>query len=166
MAPPADAIRYRLAARGDEPLLWTMLYHAIHVPSGATPPPADVVREPELARYVEGWSADDLGVIAESPDSTALGAAWLRLLAGDRAGYGHVADDIPELAIAVLPDWRGRGIGSTMLRQLLDGAVERHQRVSLSVNRANPACRLYERFGVREVITRGDALVMALDLGP
>jgi ribosomal protein S18 acetylase RimI-like enzyme len=164
--PREPAIRYRRATRDDEPLLWAMLYHAIHVPPGSAPPPADVVRSPELARYVEGWSADDLGVIADSWDGVAVGAGWLRILAGDRAGYGHVADEVPELAIAVLPGWRGRGIGSEMMRQLFAAARGRHERVSLSVNRANPARRLYERLGFRGVTVRGDAIVMLLDLDP
>jgi ribosomal protein S18 acetylase RimI-like enzyme len=157
------AIRYRPATREDEPLLWTMLYQAIHVPSGAEPPPEDVVRRPELARYVEGWSDDDLGLIAIWHGER-VGAAWLRLLTGEHRGYGHVADDVPELAVAVLPQWRGRGVGSALLRRLLASARERHTRVSLSVNAANPARRLYERLGFRNVEMRGDAVAMVLDL--
>jgi GNAT superfamily N-acetyltransferase len=163
VAPFPRAIRYRPATREDEPLLWTMLYHAVHVPPGAAPPSEDVVRRPELARYVEGWSDEDLGLIAIWHGQR-VGAAWLRLLTGERRGYGHVADDVPELAVAVLPQWRDRGVGSALLRRLLAAAGERHTRVSLSVNAANPARRLYERLGFRELGTRGDAVVMVLDL--
>jgi len=130
-----SAVRYRPARRNDEPLLWEMLYHAIHVPPGTEPPPPDIVPRPELARYVAGWLDDDLGVIASSHDDASLvGAASLRLLTGDRAGYGYVADDVPELTVAVLPGWRGLGVGTAMLRRLLATARDRHTRVSLSVN--------------------------------
>ena len=163
MGPFTRAIRYRPATRDDEPLLWTMLYHVIHVAPGAAPPPEDIVRGPELSRYVEGWSDDDLGVFAEL-EGEPLGAAWLRLLTGERRGYGYVADNVPELAVAVLPQWRGRGVGSALLRRLLLAARERHTRVSLSVNAANPARRLYERLGFRDVEPRSAAIVMVLDL--
>jgi hypothetical protein len=32
------------------------------------------------------------------------GAAWCRLLSGADRGYGYVADDIPEVALAVSPE--------------------------------------------------------------
>ena len=161
----SSGVRCRSATIDDEPFLWTALLHAIYVPLGAPLPSADVVRESAMAKYVEGWSSTDLGFIAEASDGACVGAAWLRVLNGDRAGFGYVADDVPELAIAVLPGWRGRGIGGAMLRELISVARSRHRRISLSVNHANPARRLYERFGFREVATRGDAVTMLLEPG-
>ncbi len=70
------------------------------------------------------------------------------------------ADATPELAIAVWPHWRGRGVGTGLLRALLETADERYAAVSLSVSRENPARRLYERFGFETVAEAGTSLTM------
>lgn len=160
--PPACPVRYRVARSDDEPFLWTALYHAIHVPPGEAAPPPEIVHRPESARYVRGWSPQaEPGVIAETTaDGQPVGAAWVRLLTGDGTGHGYVADDVPELSIAVLPGWRGRGVGTAMLERLLRAVEPRYRSVSLSVSRTNPAQRLYERLGFREVGSKDSSLIM------
>ena len=107
----------------------------------------EVKQNPDLAKYVQAWGQyGDVGVIAEQK-KTALGAAWLRLWSTDNRGYGYVADDIPELAIAVIPTMRGKGIGSALLEKLLSLAVTQFPAISLSIRANNPALRLYERHG-------------------
>jgi ribosomal protein S18 acetylase RimI-like enzyme len=49
--------------------------------------------------------------------------------------------------IALLPAHRGNGIGSSLLRDLLAEADAVGKRVSIHVERVNPALRLYERLG-------------------
>jgi ribosomal protein S18 acetylase RimI-like enzyme len=62
-----------------------------------------------------------------------------------------VASDVPELSIGVATGARGTGIGSALLDALLTLAREQgHRAVSLSVDRQNPARRLYERKGFRD----------------
>ncbi|MEM6326654.1 MAG: GNAT family N-acetyltransferase [Bacteroidota bacterium] len=134
----------------DDPILWRALYHAIHVEPGGTPPPRTIVHQPELARYVAGRDPDRLGAVAEA-DGEAVGAAWLRLWTGSDRGYGFVAEDIPELSMAVFPGWRGQGIGTRLLRWVLREAAAQHRAVSLSVSLSNPARRLYEREGFAHV---------------
>lgn len=145
----------------DETILWAMLYQAIHVPDGQAPPPRDVVFRPELARYVQGWGRPgDCGIVAIDPATgEAIGAVWLRRLIGDERGYGYVDDDTPELSMAVLPTYRGQGLGSRLLESLL--ATDCGQPpISLSVARSNPARRLYERWGWQPVGETGDSLTM------
>lgn len=134
----------------DEPFLWTALYHALHVPPGAEPPPFETVRQPDLRRYVVGWmeEPDDLGVLAEL-DGDPIGAAWIRRWSRSDHGYGFVDEATPELSISVLPGHRGRGLGTAMLSALLEMAAMRFPAVSLSVSTSNPAVRLYRRFGFR-----------------
>lgn len=77
------------------------------------------------------------------------------------ADYEHWAKDIPSLAIAVQPIHRGKGIG----RQLLYRALQRLQALgyrglSLSVQKQNPAVRLYHRMGFNTVLEREHDLVM------
>jgi ribosomal protein S18 acetylase RimI-like enzyme len=59
------------------------------------------------------------------------------------------ADEIRVLDIALLPEHRGAGAGSALLRELQAEAAARSQRVAIHVERANPARRLYERLGFR-----------------
>ena len=76
--------------RRDEPFLWELLYHALHVPEGLSPFPKEIVREPEIAKYVDRWGKDgDRGYIAvEKLTLQSVGAAWIRLFTKDCKGYG------------------------------------------------------------------------------
>jgi ribosomal protein S18 acetylase RimI-like enzyme len=58
-----------------------------------------------------------------------------------------VNDVIPELAIAVLPAYLGSGVGTQLLKHVLEAAKKRYSSVVLSVRATNPAKRLYERMG-------------------
>ncbi|MFJ4650440.1 GNAT family N-acetyltransferase [Nocardia sp. NPDC088792] len=112
----------------------------------------DELREvPALTRYVEGWGRPgDIGVVG-GMDGVLLGAAWVRVFDAEEAGYGYVAEGIPELAIGVAPESRGFGIGTTVLSALLDNLRPVYQGVSLSVRLENPARKLYERLGFVDV---------------
>lgn len=158
--------RIRPLTIADEPFLWEMLYQALFVPPGCLPFSREVVQEPEISRYVDGWGTDgDLGVIAICARTQApIGAAWVRLLAGDESGYGWVDDETPELTIAVLPGSRGKGVGSQLLAQLMELARARYRAISLSVAAENPARRLYERLGFLTVAWGEYVLTMKKDL--
>lgn len=80
-------------------------------------------------------------------------------------GYGYVDDGTPELAVALYPGYRGRGIGGRLLRALFAELRDRGFRsVSLSVQHANPAYALYRRLGFVEVRAMPDASIMTLRL--
>lgn len=160
--PPGYTLRP--LAPADEPFLWQMLHLAIFLPPGSPPLPPDIVRQPELSRYVAGWGrTDDCGFVATAAQAERpCGAAWLRLLTGNQAGYGYVDEMTPELTIAVLPDHRRLGLGGSLLERLLSHAHTRFDAVSLSVSRANPALRLYQRFGFVAVDSDDDSLTMVL----
>jgi ribosomal protein S18 acetylase RimI-like enzyme len=154
--------RIRHATPDDEPLLWEMLYLALFVPPGSPPLPRELVQGPGLARYVRGWGREhDLGAVALHPTrGEPIGAAWLRLWASDDRGYGYCDAETPELSMAVLPAYRGQGVGSRLLEYLLRAAEEHHPAVSLSVSPDNPALRLYCRFGFVVVGAAGQSVIM------
>jgi ribosomal protein S18 acetylase RimI-like enzyme len=166
MTEPVDYL-LRPLTRADEPFLWEMLYHAIYVPEGTPPPPRDIVNEPELSRYVSGWGGpDDFGLMAvDAKTGRPVGAVWLRLMAGDNRGYGYVDGRTPELSMAVLPEHRGRGVGTRLLCDVLESAAGKHGAVSLSVSVDNPARRLYERSGFEAVELSGSSLTMVKRFG-
>ena len=132
----------RSATPKDEPTIWQMLMHAAHESSLSV-----VTSNPALARYVESWGrSGDLGVVAEQ-QNIPVGAAWVRLWNKHNRGYGYVADEVPELAIATLPNYRAQGIGTQLLTKLLALAELQYSAISLSIRADNPALRLYERIG-------------------
>lgn len=69
-------------------------------------------------------------------------------------------DEIRIVDIALLPQWRGRGAGSLLLRAVLEMAYERQRSVGVHVEQFNPALRLYRRLGFRAVYERGPYLFM------
>ncbi|MCG2801081.1 MAG: GNAT family N-acetyltransferase [Cellulomonas sp.] len=121
---------------------------------------AEVLGDDHLVRYVEGWPrAGDRGTVAVDDQGRPLGGAWLRLLPASRPGYGYVADDVPELTLAVLPHGRGRGVGTSLLDACLTGDLPA---VSLSVEDGNDRARgMYLRRGFVVVGRAGGSDVMA-----
>ena len=133
---------FRPLTSNDETLIWHMLMLAAHEPS------LDAVRsQAVLAPYAAGWGrAGDVGFVALDHDQP-VGAIWLRLWTATSHGFGYVDEATPELAMAVLPDSQGRGLGTQLLALLLERVQGIYPAVSLSVRADNPALRLYERAG-------------------
>lgn len=151
-----DGIRIRTATADDQAFITEMQYAALYLPPDAAPFPRTVLDEPDIARYHAefGTHPGDIGRVAVDEDGEAIGAAWVRRV----EGFGYVDADTPELGIAVVADRRGRGTGTALLRSLT-AAVPR---VSLSVDRRNPAMSLYARLGFAEVRTDGEHSVVML----
>ena len=158
----------RPAEPSDEPFLLEMLYQSLYVEEGCEPHPREVLLLPHIARYVKGWGrAGDLGVIAfEAAMGREVGAAWCRLSQGDDMGFAYLDGETPKLGNALLPEHRGRGVGTALLERLLSEAGRQFRAVSLSVSSNNPAVRLYERFGFVTVDVRGGHPVMRKGLSP
>jgi len=125
-------------------LLEDFLYHSIFLQPGEEALPREIIFEPEIYIYVKAFGKKtDCGVVAER-DGKLMGAAWTRII----PAYGHVDDETPELAISVLPEYRGQGIGTMLMTGLFELLRERgFRRTSLSVQKDNPAVRFYKRLG-------------------
>lgn len=143
-------------------LLQEFLYQAIYLPEGTKPPPRSVVDLPELQVYVAGFGTQlgDYCLVAEVA-GTVVGAAWSRIM----QDYGHIDDRTPSLAISMLPEYRGLGIGAQLLHSLLLLLQENgYLQFSLSVQKDNPALRLYERAGFRILAEKGTEYLMLRDI--
>jgi ribosomal protein S18 acetylase RimI-like enzyme len=158
--------KIRPAASSDQQFLFEMMYQALFIEEGQEPFPLDVVYRPEIARYIKDWGrAGDLGFIAEDARSNEpIGAVWSRLSSADDQGFAYIDDETPELGIALSPQFRGQGIGTALLKHLLEAAKHLHPAISLSVSPNNPAIRLYERLGFVMVDIRNEYPVMKRDL--
>lgn len=158
----------RPATPDDLPFMWEMLYEAVYWPPERDEPKPtrqEIFAIPEMSHYLEGWGRrDDAGFIAFDGDER-VGAAWYRRTKALEPGYGFVEEGTPEIAVAVAPEQRGRGIGSDLLQALIaEARSSGHPGLSLSVDRINPAARLYERCGFHTVETRETDLLMKLNL--
>jgi len=63
--------------------------------------------------------------------------------------------EIRVIDIALLPAFRGQGIGSSLLNQILEEAQKHNLPVTIHVERFNPALSLYERLGFRLAQDKG-----------
>jgi ribosomal protein S18 acetylase RimI-like enzyme len=147
----------------DEPLLWEMLYHGLHAAEAATKPSQDIVRRPELARYVAGWGRPgDTGFVARDPETgDPLGAVWFRLPIAEESGAQNKVT--PELAFAVKPGHRRRGIGAALLTQWVKTNPQQSS-ISIAVAATSPAVRLYERFGFKVVRENPGSVTMGREI--
>lgn len=148
--------------------------------TGALADVAAVARLAEIAFepfYREAWTERQIADLLRSSDS------WLDL--GSVAGVGllsfalcrQVADEVELLLCAAHPVWRGQGLGTSMINQVIAVCRARRARaLFLEVRAGNrPAIALYERAGF---VVRGrrpqyyrtiagdmiDAITMSLEL--
>jgi ribosomal protein S18 acetylase RimI-like enzyme len=146
----------------DVRFLRDMLHHAYYWKERA---PEDTGPGP-VALYVKAWGRPGDAAMIAIDTGFPVGAAWYRLFARDRRGYGFVDERTPELAIAVVPNARGKGVGAALLEALLDRArAEGYETISLSVDRNNAgAIGLYERHGFERVGEEDDSVTMLAHL--
>jgi ribosomal protein S18 acetylase RimI-like enzyme len=133
---------------------------AVWRPDKATPTGEEVLADVRYSMYLDGWPRPgDYGLIAE--ESEPVGAAWYRTFTEASHGYGFVAADVPELAIAVIAPRRQAGIGRKLLVDLVDASVAQgHAAISLSVAENNPARRIYQSTGFEHVDKHGTSWTM------
>jgi ribosomal protein S18 acetylase RimI-like enzyme len=158
-----DSYSIRPVAEADTPFLREMLYESLYVPEGQQPFNRNIINEPFLSKYVEGWGKEgDMGFIAVNSIGLSVGSITARLFTEDNKGFGYVRHDIPELGLAVKAEYRGRGIGAALIKTFIDEMKEKGIKgVSLSVDPGNlGAVRLYQRFGFKEVGMVGTSITM------
>lgn len=160
---------FRLSTRADPAFLAEMLYEAVNWrDDGAEerPPLDEMLAQPELRRYVEGWGrVGDVAIVALDRRDEPVGGAWYRLFTAGEPSYGFVDPSTPELSIALYPECRRQHVGGLLLGTLIQQArSDGYAKMSLSVARENPARRLYARHGFEVVAEHGDSLTMVVDL--
>jgi GNAT superfamily N-acetyltransferase len=159
-------MRIRELTDDDLPLLGEMLYAALAWrPDVELPPLEWVLAHPQAEIFHRGWGrTGDTALVAEE-DGQPVGVAWYRFFTEAEHGEGYVDERTPELAVAVVDGFRGRGIGRALLEEMHERA--RHdglERISLSVDPDNPAKALYERLGYVELDPEDGRGQMVLEL--
>lgn len=157
----------RFAHQDDLPFLKWMLYEA-SFPEGSERPPFEKgIARPDVWVYLDGWvRKGDAGLIVATEAGGPMGAAWYRMFTADAPGYGFIDEQTPEVAIAMVFEARGRGLGTQLLRNLMSLAGKQgHKQMSLGVDHVNPRARkLYERLGFEKVAEDDEGIKMLADL--
>lgn len=139
-------------------LLNDFLYEAIYIPEGVQAPPKDIIKQPELQVYVADFGAykDDICFLAEAEEKV-VGAVWVRVM----DDYGHIEDGVPSFAISLYKEYRGRGIGTALMKRMLQELQERgYKKASLAVQKANYAVKMYQSVGFEIVDENEEEYIM------
>lgn len=146
--------------------LRSMLYTALDWRGDGSIPPREVVlAHPAAAIYHLEWGrAGDAALVAEEK-GRCVALAWCRLFTDDEHGEGYFDAETPELAVAVVEDARGRGIGRALVKAMHERLRrEGYARVSISAEPDNPSKRLAEQLGYVEVVPGHEDGLMVLEL--
>lgn len=136
-------------------ILKDFLYEAIFQRDETNLLPRDIINEPELKVFIDGFGKpDDFCLVAEV-NNKIVGAVWTRILSGEVKGFGNIDDQTPEFAISLYKEYRNKGIGTALMRRMLQLLKEQgYKRTSLAVQKDNYAVRMYQNVGfeiVREL---------------
>ena len=134
-------------------ILENFLYEAVFVPEGMSAPPKSIINRPELQAYIAdfGTKKDDIGLVTEV-NGKVVGAVWVRIM----NDYGHIDDDTPSFAISLYKEYRGFGIGTVLMREMLRVLkIRGYKQASLSVQKENYAAKMYLKTGF-EIVDEND----------
>lgn len=143
-------------------LLKDFLYEAIFIPEGVDPPERSIVERPELRVYTDDFGSrrGDNCLVADH-NGKAVGAVWTRIM----DDYGHVDDDTPSFAISLYKEYRSRGIGTKLMKEMLELLKSQgYKRASLAVQKTNYAVKMYEKVGFKTVDENDEEYIMVCDL--
>ena len=153
----------RKLKNGEAELLSDFTYEAIFIPEGVTPPPKDIVDQPELRVYYDDFGSGkaDNCLVAEV-EGKVVGACWTRIM----PDYGHVDENTPSFAISLYNDYRNQGIGTELMKSMLELLREQgYKKASLSVKKDNYAVRLYRKVGFEIIDENEEEYIMVCRLG-
>lgn len=126
-------------------LLTDFLYEAIFQRDINNLVPRIIIQEPSLWIYINefGTQEDDYCFVAEY-DGKIVGAVWVRCI----KAFRHIDDAVPEFAISTYPQYRGKGIGTALMRKMLGHLQSKgYSKTSLAVQKDNYAVKMYQKIG-------------------
>ena len=143
-------------------ILKDFLYEAIFIPEGMELPPREIIEQPELKLYYDGFGIGeaDFCIVADD-EGKVIGAVWTRIM----NDYGHVDEETPSFAISLYKEYRGQGIGTKLMKEMLYLLKEKgYKRASLAVQKENYAVKMYENVGFKAVDENDEEYIMVCEL--
>lgn len=155
-------MEFRYLRLDEKELLKDFLYEAIFIPDGVEPPVREIIEQPELKLYYEGFGTGraDYCIVADD-EGKVVGAVWTRIM----NDYGHIDDETPSFAVSLYKEYRGQGIGTKLMEEMLDLLKEKgYERASLAVQKANYAVKMYKNVGFKTVDENVEEYIMVCEL--
>lgn len=118
------------------------------------------MQNPSIYTDFYGLTPKDMGLYA-LVNSEIAGAVWSRELKSEHNAEGFVDENTPVLSMAVVPKFRGKGIGSFMMEQFLQEAAAVHTQISVSCD--SHTRKFYEKFGF-VVFEKNNVLIKKLQI--
>lgn len=143
-------------------LLRDFLYEAIFKKDEDMEIPRDIIEKPELQVYIEdfGQKKGDYCLVAEEQQKI-VGAVWVRII----NGYGYIEEDVPEFAISLYKEYRGKGIGTKLMEEMLVLLKkEGYKKASLAVQKENDAYKMYQKVGFHVIDENTEEYIMCCEL--
>lgn len=143
-------------------ILDVFLYEAIFIPKGTKNPPREIINNEELQVYIRDFGTDknDNCLVAEY-DNKIVGACWTRIM----NDYGHIDNDTPSFAISLYEEYRGKGIGTNLMKTMLKLLKDKgYKKTSLSVQKNNYAVKMYKNLGFKIIDENKEEYIMVCDL--
>lgn len=140
------------------PLLDDFLYEAIFQRDQTNLLPKSIIKKPELQIYTKNFGKyqDDYCLCAEM-DGNIVGAVWVRNI----KGFGSIDNITPEFSISLYKDYRGQGIGTEMMKKMLEHLKSAGYSIaSLSVQKDNYAVKMYQKVGFQIIDDNEEDYIM------
>jgi GNAT superfamily N-acetyltransferase len=123
-------------------ILWAALN-----PDGVTGRTRNILDDPIIQPYYKNWGKTDDTGFAALKEGRMVAAVWSRIKECVTKKYA----EYPELGIGVLPEFQGRGIGSLLMKTIIETCRKKYPGLRLGVNeKAVRVVSFYKHFGFVE----------------
>ncbi len=157
-----DDILIREIKENEYKILDEFLYLAIFIPKGEKKPDKAIINNHDLQVYVKdfGKNKDDFCLVSEV-NKMIVGACWIRIM----NDYGHIDNNTPSLAISLLEEYRNKGIGTMLLKEMINRLkMKNYEKISLSVQKNNYAFKMYLKCGFEIIKETNEEYIMICEL--
>ena len=146
-------MKIRYGDKRDLMVLRELLFEAFFWdPNMVRPKINEFFENPEVNKLIADWDRPGDKIVIAEEYNQIIGAGWLRLWTDSNHSYGYINCKIPELGIAVFPNYRSKGVGRLILKEVIESAKsDGLEAIILSVSPENFALKLYESFGFKKV---------------
>jgi len=148
----------------DLPFLEKMLYEAIFWnPLTKRMPIDEILIVPDISKILHQWKNrdGDFSLIAINSKDRPIGCVWYRFWTINNQSFGYIDDETPEIGIAVVKNYRSKGLGTNLMNAIIDHARNIGiNKLSLSVEPNNFALNLYQNLGFIKVAESGTSWTM------
>jgi ribosomal protein S18 acetylase RimI-like enzyme len=148
-------VRLRPAATADAAFIVEMARHASVIEDWPLP----AADSDDTQSLLPG--AGDTVIVAAEATGVRVGAVWT-FRHNPPLLVGVDGLSLPKITIAVPPAIRGKGVGGSLLDELVARCAGKYEALTLNVHQRNPATRLYQRKGFRVIGQGRGALGIAM----